>query len=437
MNKKLIRWLTALIVVKSVRRRTRKRLNVWCMQHEFAAQQKAIGRKIAMLRNARRTVRVGFFVVSDNCFQTEKIFRFMLDDPLFDPRIVVIPDVCHGEENQRSCMERTLRTLRAAYGDRVLSSERGGVYADMAAEFDICSTCNPYQGLTLKQYTIEDMAARGIPVFFAKYFHRAGDIWEKHIYAELPLGSMWLYFADAESELERFHEFNACKSTANVKITGCLKVDGFADFQERKRERKRVIIAPHHTVSDACELKIGNFLNYSDFFLSLPLRYPQIDWVFRPHPLLMTNLVAYNLWTREAVDEYLRKMSAYSNVEYQVGGNYDDTFVNSDGMIQDCGSFLPEYFYVGKPQCYILESKARELQQYGWSAYGRDLLEHTYRAYAERDVVDFIENVILEGKDVMKDERQSWFERTLCTNYPNASKMAYEIIKSQIFDERT
>lgn len=49
-------------------------------------------------------------------------------------------------------------------------------------------------------------------------------------------------------------------------------------------------------------------------------------------------------------------MQSYSNVECQDGGDYLQSFVDSDGMIQECSSFLTEYLYTDNFGCYLLKN---------------------------------------------------------------------------------
>ena len=112
-------------------------------------------------------------------------------------------------------------------------------------------------------------------------------------------------------------------------------------------------------------------------------------------------------------------MASFPNVEFQQGGDYFETFADSDALIHDCGSFLAEYFYTGKPQCYLLADDATVDRQF--LPFGRRLLEHVERAYARGDVEAFIRRVVLSGDDPRKAARDAFAAREVCVNYPHAT----------------
>ena len=78
-------------------------------------------------------------------------------------------------------------------------------------------------------------------------------------------------------------------------------MDNLAKQPIRKRERKTIIIAPHHTIEAKFRNSIGlsNFLEYAELFQELPKKYPQIDFIFRPHPLLRDISTKPHLGTRK------------------------------------------------------------------------------------------------------------------------------------------
>jgi len=99
-------------------------------------------------------------------------------------------------------------------------------------------------------------------------------------------------------------------------------------------------------------------------------------------------------------------------------------------MIQDSGSFIAEYHVSGHPQCYILRDQNTELSQF--NDFGREMLSHTYKAYSEQDIINFIENVVLVGNDPMKEDREKFAKEKLMFNYPHASEAIVADIKKAI-----
>ena len=94
--------------------------------------------------------------------------------------------------------------------------------------------------------------------------------------------------------------------------------------------------------------------------------------------------------------------------------------------MHDCGSFLAEYFYTGKPQCYLLESNRTVEEQF--LPFSRRLLEHAYRAYSEGEVVDFLRRVVLAGDDPLREGRAAFARQEVCVNHPDATGELVEAV---------
>jgi hypothetical protein len=99
-------------------------------------------------------------------------------------------------------------------------------------------------------------------------------------------------------------------------------------------------------------------------------------------------------------------------------------------MIHDCGSFKAEYMYTDHPQCYLIKDKTTKDREF--SVFGKDILKHTYLAYSEQDILDFINNVVINGNDTMKNDRINFANKYLKINYPHATDKMLECIKKEL-----
>lgn len=106
-------------------------------------------------------------------------------------------------------------------------------------------------------------------------------------------------------------------------------------------------------------------------------------------------------------------------------------FVNSDGMIQDCSSFLGEYHYTGHPQCYLLKSEEHAQSQF--MDWGLELLSHTYKAFNEDDICQFVEDVVLKGKDLKRVARENFVQENLHHNYPHVNEWILTDIENAVW----
>lgn len=62
-------------------------------------------------------INVGFYVVYDFTLSSVSIFEKMLQDDIFNPYIVVIPDICRDEVYRNSQVERTYNNLSKKYSN--------------------------------------------------------------------------------------------------------------------------------------------------------------------------------------------------------------------------------------------------------------------------------------------------------------------------------
>ena len=179
-------------------------------------------------------------------------------------------------------------------------------------------------------------------------------LWGRNFICSLPFyNACWRVFADSKESMQDLVEYQP-RRAKNAWLSGYCKMDKLAEANPIPHDRKQVLLCPHHTINFK-HLQLSNFLKYADFFLELPQKYPQIDFIFRPHQLLRYNLAKY--WSEEQAQEYYDKMLSFSNVKYDTGQDYFQTFANSDAMIHDCGSFTAEYLFTGKPCCYMLKNE--------------------------------------------------------------------------------
>ena len=379
--------------------------------------------------NCDRPLKVAFLVVFDSVFPLENVFRLMLSDNDFAPTIIVIPDISRGVEHQQKVMNQTYENLQRKYGDLVLLSHDNGKYVDISTSYDLYTTMNQYCNMTHQYYSIEYLAKKGCPVFTSRYFTDPGTVYSDTYNSLTSLAWLWKFYAEDERDKQNIVKYQSFLRIKNsVVVVGRPKMDSFHRINSLEK-RKCIIIAPHHSMDPIGNNKfsIANFPQYADFFLELPKRYPNVDWVFRPHPLTLGKMVRSGRWTQNQMDSYITKMCSYKNVKYENGGEYLDTFAKSDGLIHDGASFLPEYFYTSSPQCYILKNNESENEQF--IEFGKQLLKYTYKAYSKEDILFFIENVVIGGKDIQKESRDTFARENLMYNYPYASQTIINDIK--------
>ena len=357
----------------------------------------------------------------------------MQSDALFEPYIVIIPDTSRGDENMFYQVDKGHKSLSKKYGNFVHKcyDSHTKKFIDFTSEMDILATSQPYETMSDKIYSISYATSKQVLPIFAHYGMETASWGKNEVVPIFTLNLCWKIFVNTKYGLDE-HKNGTLNRGKNAILSGYVKMDSLAQVKPQKRTRKKIIIAPHHTLDSAYNpnLRLSNFLQYADFFLEIYKKYPQIDFTFRPHPLLVIALAKDEYWGQKKLDSYLDKLKAFKNVTYQEGGEYFETFVNSDGMIHDCGSFTGEYLYTDNPCCYMLKDSATN--ESNFAILGQECLKHYYHALNESDIIDFIENVIIKGDDPKKTERLKFAKEILRVNFPNVADKILDNIKSEL-----
>ena len=378
-------------------------------------------------------INVIFLVNMTSMFSAENLMILMQGDSRYNVKLYVIPDVRFGDKEMYRIYANTYNELKSKYeyveNSVVMDVNNENIleYKNVIKGADIVCYPSPYD-VSYSLYNPYYAVQENILSIHINYgFFRSK--YDRIIYNMDNYSNFWKVFLETEINYNEYRIYGQCEGKNSV-ITGYAKMDRLKQYMDSKQKntRKKIIIAPHHSVDGGMNktLSLSNFEKYADLFIELPKKYPEIDFIFRPHPVLFTVLKRPNYWGEEKVKKYLDKLTSYENVTYSTEGDYLEVFANSDGIIQDSGSFLVEYLYTGKPCCYMLKSKS-DIQD-KFNELGIKCLEHTYIAYNQEEILKFIDDVIVKENDYMKDERVSFAEKEIMINYPNVSRKIYEYI---------
>lgn len=402
------------------------------VKHPYTTLEKHYNKIIKTLKEkikSKSKIKVFFMVVFDSVFPGKPLFEQMLNDDIFEPYILIIPDISRGEDHMFDEMEKSYKTLSLKYPN-VLKSWNNEIksFIDYSQNMDIVCSANPYENMTNKLYRIGYLCKKNILPIYFNYGYPAVTF-ARRVASLGSLAKMWKVFSESNTTKGEYAKYMKSHGV-NLVLAGYMKLDELAKQEILPRTRKTVIIAPHHTIEDKFQKTIGlsNFLVYADLFMKLPDLYPQIDFIFRPHPLLKVTLEKEDVWGVEKTQKYFDELVKYPNLTYQDGGDYFETFANSDGIIHDCSSFLAEYMFTGKPVCYMLRDK-NAIDKYFMNN-GKRILENCYQAYNDTDIISYLDNVVLAGKDSMQDMRIKFVQTELMVNYPKVSDFVLEHIKS-------
>ena len=415
-----------------IKHRPSNKVSPYTLHEDYAKSLSELQQKIA----DGKKVKVMFLVGMTSMFPAEQVMNLMRKDKLFEVELYVIPDVRFGDEKMYEMLHSAYKELHQKYDFAkmaVVLDDEGKIieWKRVVDEADIVFYPSPYD-FSYSLYNPYYAAQNGILSVQLDYgFYRSK--YDRYIYQLNNYNNFWRTYIETELNREEYIEYGRCKAS-NAVVTGYAKMDKLAEYMQKrsKKQRKTIMIAPHHSVEGGTNnmLALSNFVHYADLFLKLPEMYPNIDFIFRPHPVLFTVLSWKRHWGEERVEQYIAQMKSHKNVVYSTQGDYLEQFAQSDGIIQDCGSYLVEYLYTQKPGCYMLKSEADIDAKF--AELGKQCLEQYYISYDEHDIIDYIDNVILKGEDPKKESREKFAREVVMVNYPHASEKIVEEIKKEL-----
>lgn len=370
-------------------------------------------------KSGRKRLNFAAYVIFDSTYGMDGTFQLMLhDNEHWNPTIVVIPDISRGQEYARKTYIKTRDFFINRYGkEYVLDGWNFDTdeYFDYSDQFDIVYYANPYDAMVHKFHKIEYASKKNVLPIYVSYGYEVGRYTTLGRLANPELNLTWKCFVDTTYTYTDYLKYQVIKGK-NVVLAGYSKMDGLQKYQVSNNDRKKILISPHHTVSMK-SLPLSNFMFYSDLILKLPEMFPELDFVFRPHPLLFTTLINNQLWTQQDTDNYI-KMLKEKGVEYSTGGDYLGIFAECDAIVNDCGSFTVEWLYTGKPGCFVYNKDLRE--KHLTTLMNKAIARYTI-ARSEQDIVDFIRS-IAEDNETHEYKMESWVEQNIALNYPSVSQ---------------
>ena len=175
---------------------------------------------------------------------------------------------------------------------------------------------------------------------------------------------------------------------------------------------KRLIWAPHFTMEKVSWIAPrSNFLWMSQLMLDVAERYKdRLQIAFKPHPRLKSELYRHPDWGAERTDAYYQRWELMENTQLETG-EFVDLFKSSDAMIHDSGSFTVEYLSVNKPVAFVttdIDSLKAEHNKLGKAS-----LEQHYIVGNEQEVMAFINDVVLDGRDLKAAQRTEFCKTVL------------------------
>ena len=225
----------------------------------------------------------------------------------------------------------------------------------------------------------------------------------------------------------------------NWVISGYLNLDRYCEdggkdvWKTNDVKLKRLIWAPHFTVIDNVSFLESrtSFIWMAQLMLDIAEQYKdRLQIAFKPHPRLKSELYKHPDWGNKKTDAYYEQWANGVNTQLETG-DFVDLFKTSDAMVHDSGSFTAEYLYVNKPVAFVtsdIVALKADHNEFGCAA-----LDQHYIVSNEKEVMDFINDVVLGSIDSKAKQRTKFFNSVLKPNVNgNTSEFIVDDIKKSL-----
>lgn len=180
----------------------------------------------------------------------------------------------------------------------------------------------------------------------------------------------------------------------------------------------RVMWTPRWTTDPA--LGGTNFFYYKDEILTYAKEHADIDFLFRPHPLMFDNFINTGVMTKDAVWEYKNAVAALPNAAFDTEKEYGATFLNSSVLISDISGIMPEYFVTGKPLIYCASNMKLHP-----TAMTEKMLTGCYVVYTAEELWECLEQ-LKNGNDRLADTRKAVAEELFKASFHGSAERIVE-----------
>lgn len=381
-------------------------------------------------------VKALFLFQTPAVWKYDKLYHLMSHDAIFEPIVVIVP----YNVNLFYDMHETMRVMSQSEefvkgkGYKYLSAydAQNNKWIDVKKMLnpDVVFFAKPYKDTFFKYhiYNFEDSLTCYAPYgFFISDHYRANTNFPFH-------NLLWKYFAETKYQQDISNKYAVNKGD-NVVITGCLPMENVmrTDYvpvnvwKKQEHPKKRIVWAPHHTIDYL--FNFSNFMVYAESMLELAEKYKDnVQFAFKPHPVLKFRLI--NLWGTEKTEDYYQRWANLSNAQLETG-DYIDLFRTSDAMIHDSGSFLLEYLHLPQnPILYLVRDRANLYTSL--NEFSSQAVDLHYHAENLEQIEHFIQDVVINGNDPMKSQREQFFKDYL---YPKDGIMPSQKIMNILKEE--
>ena len=405
-------------------------------------------------------VNVIFFAYSADTFAAEKVMTQMIEDSIYNVKLYIIPDLRLDEHEAVIQYKETYDLLSAKYpfvlktcdvdvklksqqeyneeedfkkenklltkkAKREMKNINGILYYEencfinhknVIKDSDIIffphiqdisfSLYNPFYAVRLNKLSVY-IPHEIYPFKFYRNYYRMDNF-----------NNFWKVFLDSDISFEEYRQYGQCHGI-NAVVTGLNSEYLKCTKRSQNNDRKTIIVAPFFSIHNGTKM-LNSFAleNYGKLLFNLPEKYTNIDFIYLISSSLENLLLNTDSEYAGKVSSFMNDAVKYSNVRIENEREYKKHISTSNGVILDCGALFIDTILQNIPALYIVKDKLLEKKKF--NEIGYYMYDAVYKAENEDEIYSFINNVIINNKDTMKEKRSNIFN-TINLEYTSSS----------------
>lgn len=344
-----------------------------------------------------RKIRVAFYV-NDTRWKCQNLYDLMSKDDHYEP-FIIVGKHSTGPHKYEQQSESELKQIYEDYKSKGMNVELA--YHDEngdvpLSEFhpDVIFYSRPW-GISA-MHSISNSAEFALTCYVPYFISNSPASVEA---GSLFQNILWRYYVINEDLKNEYKKVMKNKGK-NLRAVGYPFLEDYK--KQDDTEKKYVIYAPHWTVGKNF-IKYATFEWNGEYILNFAKQHPELNWVFKPHPILKGTLVDTGIMTKEETDAYWAEWDKIG-IKYE-GADYLPLFKASKALITDCGSFLAEYMPTKNP---VILLRSDIATPYNFLA--QKVTKYYYKAHNLEELSDLFNEVLLKGNDINKKQRLQMLE---------------------------
>lgn len=177
---------------------------------------------------------------------------------------------------------------------------------------------------------------------------------------------------------------------------------------EKLKDKRKIVAYTPHWIDVASFYKLGKDI------LSLLDKYPDIGFVFKPHPTLYVRVFneqtpdkVTNGWKYEDWENYVKKWSESENGVFITSSDSANLFDKCDLIINESETYILGWASTGKPCIQLTPNfNSRKKPEKTRLPYVNDLVNSYYSASTFVEIEKYFNDILLNDNDYKKQERE-------------------------------